>query len=388
MFDISLLGENIRNFRRLCGLTQSALAEKLYLTAQNVSKWETGKSAPDIENLCLLANALGVSIDALLGRAEQDSERLLISIDGGGTKTEFCLFKECGEVIASRVLEGSNPNTYGIERACDTLRRGVDELLSLAPGVCAVYAGIAGCGLEANKRSIYAFLRRRYHGIEITVDGDIPSIIYSTKMHNDCIAVIMGTGSVVCASKDGKLERIGGYGYLFDDGYSGYTLGRDAVKAALCDEDGIGERTLITDMLREEFSGSTHEMLNTLYSSDKDRIAGFSGIVFSAYDKNDTVARKIISDAIGVTLSQIRAAQSKHKTSGHLVLAGGLTARRDILEENIGKCEFDLFYPTLPPIYGAAVCAVSMLGDVTDGFSDRFKDSYLVAAKRSKEGKT
>jgi transcriptional regulator with XRE-family HTH domain len=56
-------GENIKKHRRLAGLTQSELANRLFLTAQNVSKWETGKSAPDVNNLCLLAKELGISVD-------------------------------------------------------------------------------------------------------------------------------------------------------------------------------------------------------------------------------------------------------------------------------------------------------------------------------------
>ena len=72
MFDISLLGENIRNFRRLCGLTQSALAEKLYLTAQNVSKWETGKSLPDAALMLELCEILGITVNDLLRDKHQE----------------------------------------------------------------------------------------------------------------------------------------------------------------------------------------------------------------------------------------------------------------------------------------------------------------------------
>ena len=383
MYDSSLLGENIRKYRRVAGLTQSELAERLYLTAQNISKWETGKSYPDLVNLCSLARELGVSVDALLSSVGTDTLPL-IAIDGGGTKTEFCLFEKDGRVIERVVLGGTNPNAYGIETALSTLFAGIDRLRLVSSHIGAIYAGIAGCGLKENKQHILKELSKRYSDTVCMVDGDVPSIIYSTERYNDCIAVIMGTGSVVCASKDGGVERFGGYGYLFDEGYSGYTLGRGALIAALCDEDGVGEKTAMTAMIREILGGTVHEKLNTLYTSDKDRIATFSRVVFDAYDKNDSVARKIIRDALNITLSQIRAAQNKHNTSGHLVLAGGLTARRDILEENIGKCEFELFYPTLPPIYGAAVCASRALGELEEGFYTKFKESYVNIKKEGK----
>ena len=66
MYDSSLLGENIRKYRRIAGLTQSELAEKLFLTAQNISKWETGKSLPDSSLMLSLCDILGITVNDLL----------------------------------------------------------------------------------------------------------------------------------------------------------------------------------------------------------------------------------------------------------------------------------------------------------------------------------
>ena len=61
------IGEKIRDFRKIKNLTQEELAEKLGVSAQAVSKWETGVSAPDISLILPLCNALGTGADALLG---------------------------------------------------------------------------------------------------------------------------------------------------------------------------------------------------------------------------------------------------------------------------------------------------------------------------------
>ena len=53
--------------RKRLGLTQDALAEKLGVTAQAVSKWENDQSCPDITTLPKLADIFGISTDALLG---------------------------------------------------------------------------------------------------------------------------------------------------------------------------------------------------------------------------------------------------------------------------------------------------------------------------------
>lgn len=59
------LNKNISFYRKHCGYTQEQLAERLGVTAQSISKWETGISNPDVAVLPDLAKALGVDIDAL-----------------------------------------------------------------------------------------------------------------------------------------------------------------------------------------------------------------------------------------------------------------------------------------------------------------------------------
>ena len=59
----------IVRYRKELGLTQEALAQKLGVTNQAVSKWESGQSCPDIALLPALADLFGITIDALFGRA-------------------------------------------------------------------------------------------------------------------------------------------------------------------------------------------------------------------------------------------------------------------------------------------------------------------------------
>ncbi|MGM9662491.1 MAG: zinc ribbon domain-containing protein [Oscillospiraceae bacterium] len=49
------------------GLSQDALAEKLHVTRQAVSRWETGETVPNTETLKLLSKLFDVSINTLLG---------------------------------------------------------------------------------------------------------------------------------------------------------------------------------------------------------------------------------------------------------------------------------------------------------------------------------
>ena len=63
------LAEKIYQARKKAGLSQEALADALGVTRQAVSKWETGKSVPDTENLRRMAQVLAVSADYFLEEA-------------------------------------------------------------------------------------------------------------------------------------------------------------------------------------------------------------------------------------------------------------------------------------------------------------------------------
>ena len=65
--DSSKIGKIIAAKRKALGLTQQALAERLHISFQAVSKWENGTANPDIEMLPQLAGLLGTTTDALLG---------------------------------------------------------------------------------------------------------------------------------------------------------------------------------------------------------------------------------------------------------------------------------------------------------------------------------
>lgn len=69
MYDLSGLGARIRQLRMQKGLTQENFAKELGISAQAVSKWETGVGCPDIGTLPLIANVLETSIDSLFGEA-------------------------------------------------------------------------------------------------------------------------------------------------------------------------------------------------------------------------------------------------------------------------------------------------------------------------------
>ncbi len=83
------LGEKIRAARMALGLTQAQLAEQLMVSRPAVTKWEADKGIPDIDNLKLIAQYLGVSLDELLADDGSADTRPSLEMEGvSEAKTE------------------------------------------------------------------------------------------------------------------------------------------------------------------------------------------------------------------------------------------------------------------------------------------------------------
>ena len=60
--------QKLKEMRTRAGMSQEKLAEKVGVSRQAITKWETDKGAPDMDNLMALSDLFGVSVDELLGR--------------------------------------------------------------------------------------------------------------------------------------------------------------------------------------------------------------------------------------------------------------------------------------------------------------------------------
>lgn len=82
-----MLGDTIREIRKARGMSQEALAERLHVVRQTISKWEKGLSVPDADLLQRLAEVFETDVGSLLGakivpeKDEGDIARLLAGIN-------------------------------------------------------------------------------------------------------------------------------------------------------------------------------------------------------------------------------------------------------------------------------------------------------------------
>ena len=77
-----MFSENLTELRKLHNMSQEDLAEKIGVSRQTLSKYETGESLPDIEKCRLLADVFGVSIDDLISYSRDNSMGLNVPPKG------------------------------------------------------------------------------------------------------------------------------------------------------------------------------------------------------------------------------------------------------------------------------------------------------------------
>lgn len=70
------LANKLKFYREQNGYSQAFVADHLHISRQSISKWENGKSSPDIEKLVVLSKLYEISIDQLLQENQQMTEKI------------------------------------------------------------------------------------------------------------------------------------------------------------------------------------------------------------------------------------------------------------------------------------------------------------------------
>ena len=76
-----IFSETIRKLRNEKGLSQKALADKMFVTRPTVARWESGSRLPDAVMITRLAEVLGADVNLLLTAAEIDEHPNVILVD-------------------------------------------------------------------------------------------------------------------------------------------------------------------------------------------------------------------------------------------------------------------------------------------------------------------
>ena len=375
MLDVDLIGKRIREQRRARGLTQGEFAKELCVSFQAVSNWERGIAPPELENLIRIAAYFDVLVDELLRSVP---ERLVLGIDGGGTKTEFVVATREGQVQKRYLRTGSNPNDIGIQGATALLCDGIKDALMDFPSIDSVFCGIAGASTGDHIRHLTRHLKERYPTLKIEVNTDSANLFAMDDAAD--MVMISGTGSVVFVRRGEKCIRIGGWGYLLDVGGSAYDVGLGVIRTALGEEDSLQPPSLMSIMLKKRLGCTcTWEAVNHIYTEGKPFIASLAEVAFAAYREGDPKAIALIDETAKRLGELLNVGIKEYGAHPRAVAGGGLFEHYwEIMKAHLANyTETELISTGLPPVFGACRKALSLSGEAAaDTFYENFKSSY------------
>lgn len=81
-----VFGKKLKQLRKQRGMSQEQLAAQIMVSRQAISKWETGESMPDTDNILQLSELFGVSIDYLLKNNANEETDSKLSKKGASTR--------------------------------------------------------------------------------------------------------------------------------------------------------------------------------------------------------------------------------------------------------------------------------------------------------------
>lgn len=311
------------------------------------------------------------------------AEPLFIAVDGGGTKTEFILFTGNGKVLKRLVAGGTNPNQGSILDSARILIDGLEKTAGLCE-VEKVYCGIAGA-LSGDNATSLANALRKYNPV---VESDIMNVFYSAKEPGMSVAVIMGTGSSVLGYDGERLHRFSGYGYLFEDGGSGYSIGRDIVKYCL-EAEGIDTPLELERRTAARLGMPISDAIPNFYEKGPEMVASLAPIAIELAAEGNDLARRILRRNLSCLVLPIRRAFSKEIFGNKIVFSGGLMRSSGVLLPMLREIlpgGIDIEVPDLPPIFGACKRAL-VLGnrDIPREFEQNFRETYKGGLLRKNE---
>ncbi len=262
---------------------------------------------------------------------------LVIGVDAGGTKTTAWIGEAGGGSTGPPVGMGhagaANPGDVGFEGSFREISAAIREALvdagvAILP-VDVLCLCVAGAGRPNDQQRLRQWALSHRIARTVTVTGDAEPILAAASPDNVGIVLISGTGSLAWArTPDGRAGRVGGWGRVFGDDGSGYSIATAGLRAAARAADGRGEQTQLLNAMMEQLGASTpFELIEWTYTAagSPERIAACAKVVFETA-QNDLVAQMILDQASTDLAEMVTILSQKlnlQLTASVLALAGG-----------------------------------------------------------------
>ncbi len=236
----------------------------------------------------------------------------ILGIDGGGTKTVAWLAAKVDgspqrdPIILGKGFSGpSNQRAVGPVEATHNLDAAIDAAFMDAglprATVATACLGLAGADRNSDRSVIIEWAQFSRLAGRFEVVNDAVPLLHANGGDGCGVALIAGTGSLAWGRNSrGEIARSGGWGYLFSDEGSAFSIGRSVLQAVSRAVDGRCLQTcLVAEVLASLQLSSPQEIVSAVYSQEVPRavVAGLAALAFAAAGRGDAVAVDIVRHA-------------------------------------------------------------------------------------------
>ncbi len=293
-----------------------------------------------------------------------------LGIDGGGTRTTAVASDESGKVLVKSVGKSINFYSVGMEKARENLANVIKDIYENI-GEVEFEAACIGCSAlddEASESVIASLCDGIIKAKKIGMNSDVYVALASSGEDKCRIVAICGTGSIVTGiDENGNVKTKGGWGHIFGDEGSAYSIAVNALKASamLYDE---GKITPLVKKAEEFFEVDDFRLaIDKIYSPEatKDVLAEFS-VKVGEVAQEDFVAKTVLINEAHFFSKTVLALLNEMKNCTLVSLYGGVFQHNEFFRnafiEDVKEFHPDLKIEmlTLPPEEGALKIARGM----------------------------
>jgi glucosamine kinase len=277
---------------------------------------------------------------------------MMLSVDGGGTKTVAVIIDNSNNILMGLGVSGpSNVRSVSAVTSRKNILKAIKNAEKMA-GMVNITESIYGIAGYGDSMAYTAELESIIGSIDtlspskavITNDGEAAA--YLVTLGNDGIVTATGTGSVGAYIKNGELHRVGGWSYLTDDVASGYWIARMGLEMAEKSYDGLIEETSLVNKFQEYFQLPMRDLVANLESHFNKRVmASLAIIVDAEAEKGDKISEDVLYMAFNEIKTMINGMKRKFQKPVAIGSVGGVMQSRKIRE--LLQAEYDginIFY--------------------------------------------
>lgn len=301
------------------------------------------------------------------------SEKIVLGMDIGGTKTHAVLADTTGRLLGQGFSTAANINFVTLAQAEGAFTEAIGQAQKQA-GLEKLQTEVAIIGMEPSPHPLYPVLEKVAEPKKTLHKKEGECSLVGGLAEPTGISLIAGTGSVGWGrNKQGKTHMTSCWGIIGDEG-SAYDLARRGVNAAFWATDRRGPDTKLCQALCEHFKvEKVQDFVTPIYQNPDVRknFAALSRIVMKVAQAGDPVAVEIIEEGarslafIITTCADVLDMQDepyKIAATGGLVSKGGWYF--DLVQQGVRQkhAKATLVKPKFEPAVGAALIGLAEIG--------------------------